>query len=677
MNNMPEILAPVGGEEQLKAAVFAGADAVYLGGKHFNARRNAQNFGGMDMQKAVSFCHARNTKVYITLNTLIKQQETKEVVEAIEEIAQSGADAVIVQDMGVLKIIKEVCPTLALHASTQMTITNAEGARMAKELGFSRAVVARELSAKEIAYISKNSDIELEMFVHGALCMSVSGQCYLSCMLGGRSGNRGLCAQPCRLNFNNGKREFALSLKDLTLADRMQEVIDLGVASLKIEGRMKRPEYVAASVAAIKAALEGKQADVQLLQDVFSRGGFTQGYFDSKINEDMFGIRSKDDKAQSHKGNSAFADYDKESKRIKIKAFFKADEKCAKLLVSDGERETEESLSVSLAQKRAVNAEDIKKNLDKTGGTPFYIEQADIDIKDGLFISAAEINAARRNALDKLLEKRSEPLPKEIRPFSFVKKGYGAGKHSLRIRAQRAQQISEEMAKGCERIILPIKEIFNDTKLLERYGDKLVCELPTIIFGNCEKEKQQLISLKQKGLKRVLVGNIGHIEAAREAGLEIMGSYALNIANDIAFRQYNELGIKDITLSFEQSILDLEKIGEEGKRGIISYGYLPLMQLRSCPLRQKDCGGCKGGGIITDRMNKKFSVLCNDRKYSTLLNSVPLYVCDKKEEEKFDFSLLYFTTESEKQCQKIFEMAKNKAPFEGEFTRGMYFKELI
>ena len=243
MEKHAEILAPAGGEAQLRAAVLCGADAVYLGLRGFNARAGAENFDENTLPQTVGWCHARGVRVYITLNTLVTDRELPQWLHSLDAVAAAGVDGVLVQDLGLAKIIRQRYPTLPLHASTQMTIHNLAGARLLEEMGFAQVVLARELSKEEIAAICAGTSLRCEVFVHGALCMSVSGQCYLSSVLGERSGNRGRCAQPCRLDFKSHGRGYALSLKDLTLTDRLRELEALGVASFKIEGRLKRPEY--------------------------------------------------------------------------------------------------------------------------------------------------------------------------------------------------------------------------------------------------------------------------------------------------------------------------------------------------------------------------------------------------------------------------------------------------
>ena len=292
----PEILAPAGGMAQLEAAAAAGCDAVYLGAKAFNARMGADNFESL--KDAVSYCHARGIKVYVTFNTLLQEAELPRAAKTLQEIAESGADGMLATDLGTVLMWKACCPQLPIHASTQMTVHSPTGAKLLSGLGFTRAVLAREMTREEIqSVVNAVPEMETEIFVHGALCMSVSGQCYLSSILGGRSGNRGQCAQPCRLDFSCEGRHYALSLKDLTLIDRAREIAELGVTSLKIEGRLKRPEYAAAAVLELRKALRGEQIDLSLLEDVFSRSGFTSGYYDGRRDARMFGRRTAEDAA--------------------------------------------------------------------------------------------------------------------------------------------------------------------------------------------------------------------------------------------------------------------------------------------------------------------------------------------------------------------------------------------
>lgn len=305
MGKSVELLAPAGSFLHVKAAVANGADAVYFGAGDFNARQSATNFSSEEIALAVQYCHQRGVKVYGTLNTLVTDREMAKALKVAEDFYLAGADALILQDEGLASLVKKAMPQIKLHASTQMTVHTLEDTVRLKEKGFSRVVLARELPLEDIEFIAKNAPLETEIFVHGALCMCVSGQCYMSAVIGQRSGNRGKCAQPCRLPyFIDGKQGYALSLKDLFLGDEMERIKNAGVTSLKIEGRMKRPEYVALAVKAYKNAINGEkisQNEKEVLSSIFSRSGFTDGYFTNKTGKNMFGIRSGEDKEKTDK----------------------------------------------------------------------------------------------------------------------------------------------------------------------------------------------------------------------------------------------------------------------------------------------------------------------------------------------------------------------------------------
>lgn len=403
---MLEILAPCGGAESLTAAVNSGANAVYLGETAFSARRNAENFTPEQLREAVRLCHLSGVKVHVALNTLVFDTELDKLEKTVEMIADCGVDAVIVQDFGVAKTIKKIAD-IPLHASTQMTVTSVSGAEMAKEAGFSRVVLAREMSLKEIERVVKSVDIETEIFVHGAICVCLSGQCYMSAMLGGRSGNRGLCAQPCRLNFTCDKRENVLSLKDLSLIPHLREIEKIGVASVKIEGRMKRPEYVAAAVTACRKALAGETPDMENLRAVFSRSGFTDSYYNGTF-EKMQGVRTKEDVTAAPKAIN-------ELKQL-YKDVYKRYSVDISAEIHDGQPSecTAECSGVSVTvtggvPQQAINkpstAEDIAARLSKLGGTVFEPGKVSCNIDSGLILSASAVNSLRRDVIDKLSEK--------------------------------------------------------------------------------------------------------------------------------------------------------------------------------------------------------------------------------------------------------------------------------
>lgn len=677
---MMEILAPVGGHEQLLAAVRCGADAVYLGAKGFNARRNAENFGDESLAQTVAFCHARGVRVHVTLNTLVMDSEAQALDETILSIAESGADAVIVQDLAVARRVRELCPGLALHASTQMALHNAAGVRLAEELGFSRVVLARELSLAEIRAIHEQTSVELEAFVHGALCMCVSGACELSAMLGGRSGNRGLCAQPCRLNFRAGAREYALSLKDLCAFDHIAQMCEAGVCSLKIEGRMKRPEYVAAAVTACRQALAGEPYDLETLRAAFSRGGFTDGYLTGKRTLSMFGVRTKDDVAATARANAKLAPlYRREMQRVPVDMHLTLRETGAQLSVRDGENAVAVSGEAPQAARSApTDAARARKSLEKTGDTPFAAREISVDSDGAWMLPASVLNAMRREALDKLLALRETPRPHAVcsAKEAALAPHETSGAPETRLRFESAAQMWPGAFDEAACVILPLREIFEE--MAAAHGEMLIAELPALIFPADEQATlARLTALKAQGLRAALCENLGAVRLAAQAGLEIHGGAALNLLSSRSLERARTLGLADATVSFELSMSAVRRLVGALPRGVIVYGRLPLMRMRCCPVQgERGCGACSGRSELTDRMGKKFPTLCDRKRYTTLLNAVPLNLSD----EQFpgvDFVTLYFTIETAAECRRITQdFAAHSAP-EGDRTRGLYYRTLL
>lgn len=675
-----EILAPAGGMEQLIAAVRCGADAVYLGTKNFNARNSAANFDSESLAEAVKYCHARNVCVYVTMNTLVTDKETADVINEIKMIAKSGADAVIIQDLAVAALWRKYCPTMKLHASTQMTIHNVAGAKQAEKLGFDRIVLARELTVDEIKTIAESTTAEIEVFIHGALCMSVSGACLLSSMIGSRSGNRGRCAQPCRLNFKCNDREYALSLKDLSLIDKINELAQAGVTSLKIEGRMKRPEYVAASVTAVKNAKENKPYDAETLKAVFSRSGFTKGYFEGQRNLEMFGYRRHEDVTAATGVLKELVNlYKDEIRKIPLKIEFSADVNGSSLTVSDGENSVKVDGDVpETAKTKPLDEEFAKKCFSKLGGTIFYADSFTFDIGGNLSLSASSLNNMRREATEKLYKKRCEIKEKEIVVPNENEAVSSAhyGEKTYRLRFERFSQSFDD--EKTEKIILPMSEILKYPESVQQYGRKLVCEAPFLVFAQDEERfVSALRKIKDAGVREVLADNIGTFAAAKEMGFIVHGGHGLNVLNSVSFSEYEKMGAEDITLSPELMMNAVGKVRSKRRKGIIGYGFLPLMRFRACPAQgNKGCGECKGLTLIKDRLGIDFYILCSGRKYSSLLNSVPLYIGDKPYENA-DFVTLYFTFEKQEKCRKIFEYFYNKKSPAMKKTGGLYYRELL
>ena len=684
-----EILAPVGNKEMLRAAVFSGADAVYLGFSGFNARTSANNFNADTLKDAVAFCHARGVAVHVALNTTVYGGELPALEQAIRAVAASGADAVICQDLAVATLIGKIAPQLPRHGSTQMSVHSLQGALELKELGFTRVVLARELSMPEVEHITKHCGIETECFVHGALCMCVSGQCYMSAFLGGRSGNRGSCAGPCRLPFEanalpEGKpgRLHHLSLKDNSVIDKLDKLQALGVASAKIEGRLRTPEYVAAAVSACLAGREGRAYDRDLLKNAFSRSGFTSGYLDGKIDGTMFGVRSEADAEQTKKTLPMLRElYRRERSRVPVKMKLEIEEGGEKLTVTDADGSKAFAYGDAEPQPaRTDPTESLHRSLAKTGGTPFAVEDQDITVEmDGgpWFIPGGAVNELRREALDALLKKREV-----LRPWPTTEEHVPAlplrtlpPHRTLRARFESWEQVPERALDGIEYFILPIAQA---DRVPREWRAKTLLELPRVMFGKLEEDTARRIAATQdSGFAGYEVSNIAHLRLCR--GLPMSGSFGLNITNQLAAQFYADNGLGSMLILPEVKDSDISTIapthnGRPVPTGVLVYGHMPLMITRACPLQNiHDCAHCDKTGVLTDRKAKKFPVRCG-LGVRTIYNPVPIYMGDKPGALTVDYSVAYFTLESREEAAKILEMIRTHAPFEGDFTRGLYFK---
>ncbi len=681
---MSEILAPAGSFDAVIAAVRCGANAVYLGGKAFNARRNASNFTDDELEKAIEYCHKRNVKVYMTLNTLIGDGELESAYEAVECACRIGADALILQDPGLAAIVRQVAPSMPIHASTQMSVQSAEGVEILENLGFCRAVVPRELSEKEIRFISEKTNAELEAFVHGALCMCVSGQCLMSSVLGGRSGNRGLCAQPCRLPFGvNSKGGNNLSLKDLSLVEELDRMKKAGVCSYKIEGRMKRPEYVAAAVTACKNAKENKN-DENLnasLQAVFSRSGFTKGYFENKLGKDMFGTRRKED-VESASGvlNELSKLYEKENPLIPVSFRLTFRKDVPLTLEASALGKTVVSVSETCpatALNKPLSEAELSERISKCGGTQFYVESIGIDFEEGLNASAGAINALRREALAMLEDSFCENTSKEFNSDKYTFNKYTAEKFGLRARFFNEEQIPDNLS-GISTAILPLDVSPETINKLKLAGIETAAEIPCGVFSNSQKYIDRLVELKSQGLDFACASNIDGIGIAKKAGMPFVSGFGMNIFNSVAIDEVQKLGASDCLVSCELPLTAISKLGGSLPRGIFAYGRIPLMLTRNCPVKNKlSCADCKGKSVLVDRMGVEFPVVCGNG-CSTVLNSRPLWLADKMHDiRNVDFALLYFTTESKKECSDVINAYKNASSPLGEFTRGLYYKGVL
>lgn len=679
-----EILAPAGTMEALTAAVRCGADAVYLGGKLLNARRNAANFEEEALRQAVRYCHGHGVKVYLTLNTLARDQEMQEAEHMLALSCSAGVDALIIQDLGIAKLARACVPGIPMHASTQMSVQTLAGLEELAALGFTRAVLPRELSFAEIREIASRAPLELEMFIHGALCMCVSGQCYLSAMLGSRSGSRGLCAQPCRLPFAApGGTGHDLSLKDLSLIEHIRQLHAAGVHSFKIEGRMKRPEYVAAAVTACRQALEGEVAPALAaqLQAVFSRSGFTDGYFTARRGRPMFGVRGREDVAAAAPVLKELARlYEKERPLIGVSFSLCVQpgtpptlHACARGVRTDVQAET----PPEPARSRPLEEVTAARQLSKCGGTPFYAKEITCDIAPGFTLPAAQLNALRRAALDALalqLEKTHQTPFHPARHPSVQRRPQPQHSTAWYARFADYTQLPANLsAYTC--VYLPLHTPPEQLGRLVSAGHPIAVEIPRGLFGQEATARARLAAAKKAGVAAALAHTLDGVRIAREAGMEIHGGFGLNLFNTAALMQAEALGISRAVLSFELTFAQAAALGGSLPRGLLAYGRFPLMLTRNCPLANGyRCASCGQDGAITDRKGVSFPIRCTDG-CSELLNSRPVYLADRLAEiRNIDYLLLYFTQESPEACAHILAQYQQHAAPSGEYTRGLYYR---
>ncbi len=637
-NDLPELLAPAGSFECLIAAVEAGADAVYLGGKRFGARAYAKNFESEELMRAVSYCHLHGVKLYVTLNTLILDKELSDAVEYAKELYKIGVDALIVADLGAIRAIRRCVPGLALHASTQMSIHNTEGVSVAERLGCERAVVARELSLEDIRRVTEESGIEIEVFLHGALCVCHSGQCLFSSMVGGRSGNRGECAQPCRLPYNG---KYPLSLRDLSLSEHITELIDSGVSSLKIEGRMKSPSYVYTVTRIYRRLLDERRnsnaGEREELKNVFSRDGFTDGYFVGKIKDKMTGMRSEDDK----KTTPGIPDkFEIRKKSVSARCVIRLGEPSL-LELTDGQRSVSVLGEVARpAENSPLSIDAVKERLSKMGNTLLSLEPSDIELTldDGVNLAPSAVNALRRSAAEKFerCEREYEDIPyvAEAAPREEVLDT------ALFLREQTLLSIQGQLPLRFDIVFVPL---FSSEEALK--GANGVYLPPIIFVGEWERVREGIRRAVSLGIKYALVGNIGAIGLALSFGLIPVGDFRLNVTNSSSANACRELGIRHMILSPELTLPMARDIGG----GLFSYGRIPLMITERCFMEEnfgcKNCGGCS----LVDRYSEKFPMMREFEHRNLILNSKLTYVGDRKEElKKYRIRSRHFlfTTES-------------------------------
>ncbi len=691
---MMELLCPAGSFEAMRAAVCNGADAVYLGVEGFNARRNARNFTLQELPEAVAYCHIRGVKVHLTLNTLVGDRELPSAAETVEAAARAGVDAFIVQDLGMVALCKEVAPGVPVHASTQMSIHSIEGVKEAAALGISRVVLARELSAQDILSICRQSPVEIEVFVHGALCMCYSGQCYMSAVIGRRSGNRGQCAQPCRLpyGYDRFENKYPLSLKDNCLVEYLEELDRAGVASLKIEGRMKRPEYVATVTRIYREALnQGRigEEEKQELRTAFSRQGFTQGYYTKHTGPEMFGTRipEREDKSFLQAARNTYENVEPQRVPVEFYAIIREGEP-VQLAVKDAEGHVCQARGAypNIAEHRELTAEELESRLSKTGGTPYYCQKVHCKLDRGLSVSAKDINYLRRDVLSQLSALRGRMEKPELGKYAPPRRFAGNGASpKLTVSVLHTEQITKRMRQmPISLLYAPIHEITTHPDFYQKLNKTIpvAAVLPRVIK---DSEQPELISQLQRltplGIEDVLIGNLGQLSMVKERGLTVAGDFGLNIYNSLSMAVAKVLGLSSVTASFEMTLPQIRDLSKTVPTEMIAYGRLPLMLTENCLIRNRTgvCS-CQHGTVkLLDRKGEEFRVVRDGNTCrSVILNGKKLYLLDRRQDlSKLGLWALRlsFTTENTVEVDGVLAAWQGEALFDpGSYTRGLYLR---
>ncbi len=674
-DKLPELLAPAGDMDCLIAAVRAGADAVYLGARSFGARAYAKNFEIDELARAVIYCHLHGVRVYVTMNTLLTDLEITQALALAKNLYEIGVDALIVADLGLVRRLRLELPEMELHASTQMSVHNSAGADEAYRLGCARVVLAREVSGENIAKITEKCLPETEVFLHGALCVCHSGQCLFSSLVGGRSGNRGECAQPCRLPYSGG---YPLSLADLSLAEHIPSLIKSGTASLKIEGRMKSPDYVYTVTSIYRSLLDEcrkpTENEKRRLLRAFSRGGFTDGYYTEKIeSRSMLGIRSQNDKAASREDRDAIEKEVIVPTRVKISAICEIKDGTPALLTLVYKTKSGAQIIATatgdtpdVARSQPLSEEGVKSRLCKTGGTFFSLCAEDIalSLDGGLNLSPAAINSLRRDAVGALEEKiallRSESPVIEGEGYhtSYRTDGFatldGVRRTAVFYDTDAFSALGDA-ADFFDALFVPLDKYA--TSALKPNG----VALPPVIM---ESERDRVISLcrgaVELGAKYALVGNLGHLSICREVGLVPVSDFRFNITNFDTGTVVSALGVNNCLLSPEMTAPAARKLGGSA----VVYGRIPLMLTERCFMRDsfscEKCSECS----LTDRKGTNFPMIREYRHRNLILNSAVTYMGDRQNELRGIASHHFiFTTESADEIRAVISAYKNGKPF--------------
>lgn len=692
---MLELLSPAGSQDAVIAAVQNGADAVYMGFGAHNARRSADNFTEDEFAKAVRYCHIRGCKVYVTLNTLVGDREMTAAADLARKASDSGADAILVQDLGLMRVLREAVPDIPLHASTQMSIHNLAGVEAAAEMGFTRAVLSRELSLDQIREISKHASIETEVFVHGALCFCYSGQCYMSALIGRRSGNRGACAQPCRMQYSMGGRmdEYPLSLRDNCLVDYLRELEDAGVACAKIEGRMKRPEYVAVVTDVYARCIRERRtptpAEQEKLELAFSRQGFTQGYLLGQKGEDMLGTRTENDRAAEKLFTAARKAYsDGEMRRVPVKFYVMA--RAGEPIMAAVE-DHEKNRAVlrgpvpERAERAALREQNLAEQFAKTGGTPYYSTGTECRLDSNLYLPASAINDLRRRLITELKEARATLPERRSLPVPPLPQGKNYYTDPARIyQVLSAGQLTPELAALKPHYLYVPVEVFGEApECIEPFtaqGTQIVAVLPRVVTDDQAEELDGLLrTAKEHGVCQALVGNMGHIFYARRAGMQIRGDFGLNVFNSYTEDLLRQAGFLSVTASFELRMAQIRDLAKSVDTEMIVYGRLPCMITEQCVIRNSaERCNCHIQNNLTDRRGSAFPVVRAFGCRNVIYNAHKLYLADKREDYEsaglWGVRLL-FTTENPRECVEVAKSYLGLTNYRPNgLTRGLYYR---
>ena len=690
---MLELLSPAGSPEALTAAVQNGANAVYLGLGDFNARRNAKNFTEADLAPAISYCHLRGVKVYLTLNTLLTDKELPAAAAEARRASELGADAVLVQDLGVLRAVRQAAPDLAIHASTQMTVHNLDGVKACADLGMTRVVLSRELPASEIEYICTHSPIEIEVFGHGALCMCYSGQCFFSAVVGERSGNRGLCAQPCRMKYGwSGRPDgYPLSLKDACLVERLRQLRKIGVNCLKLEGRMKRPEYVAVVTRIYSTLIREDRMptaeELRALEEAFSREGFTQGYFDDKKGPQMFGVREEkapEPKELFAQARQTYQNQENPLVGVKFYAMVRPEEP-VRVGVEDPEGRVVTAAGdlPQPAQTLPLTAEQVEKQLSRTGGTPYRCLGVKALVEPGLNVPLATLNALRRQVLEELSVQRQKPPAVRTGQFQpGVRYENPSAPPAFTVSVRRAGQVSADLLRQAPAILyVPVSDLAAHPECVKKRSREtaLGVILPRVAWDReMKKLLEDMEKARELGAAEALVGNLGMVLPAKELGYTLRGDFGLPVFNAQSLKEYKHMGFASATASFELKLAQIRDLSKALPLEAVVYGRLPLMLMENCIIKNRtgQCT-CEGENILTDRKGERFPVVKAPGCRNELLNSKKLFLADKPDWKKvgLTYARLLFTTENPWECAQALERYRDKSQWSpAEFTRGLYYR---